>query len=54
VPVIIDQIDVDVAPPPAEPATPAREADSRPQALQRQVLALLHEQAMRAARLLAD
>ncbi len=53
-PVIIDQIDVDVTPPPAESATPARETDSRPQALQRQVLALLHEQAMRAARLRAD
>ena len=53
-PVIIDQIDVDVTPPPAEPATPARESETRPQALQRQVLALLQEQALRAARLRAD
>ncbi len=53
-PVIIEQIDVDVTPPPTEPAAPAREADSRPQALRRQVLALLQEQAQRAARLKAD
>jgi len=54
VPVFIDQIDVDVTPPPPEQVSAAREAEPRPQALQRQVLALLQEQAVRAARLLAD
>ncbi len=53
-PVHIDQIDVDVTPPPAEQGAASREAESQPQALERQVLAVLQEQAMRAARLLAD